>query len=57
MIVVAEGLAEYLPHKYLDGVPRDDHGHISVATVNLGKMLAKTGFGCLQSQDWQNLAK
>lgn len=41
VIVVAEGLAEYLPEKYLKGIPRDDHGHISVAAVNLGKMLAK----------------
>ncbi len=41
VIVVAEGLAEYLPHQYLEGIPRDDHGHISVASVNLGKMLSK----------------
>lgn len=41
VIVVAEGLAEYLPQQYLEGIPRDDHGHISVAAVNLGKMLAK----------------
>ncbi|MCC6509082.1 MAG: 6-phosphofructokinase [Pirellulaceae bacterium] len=41
VIVVAEGIAEYLPHQYLVGIPRDEHGHISVASVNLGKMLAK----------------
>ena len=41
VIVVAEGLAEYLPQQYLEGIPRDDHGHISVASVNLGKMLSK----------------
>ncbi len=41
VVVVAEGVAEYLPYKYLEGIPRDDHGHISVANVNLGKMLAK----------------
>lgn len=41
VIVVAEGVVEYLPIKCLDGIPRDEHGHISVATVNLGKMLAK----------------
>ncbi|MGN6134070.1 MAG: 6-phosphofructokinase [Aureliella sp.] len=41
VIVVAEGVAEYLPHKYLEGISRDDHGHISIANVNLGKMLAK----------------
>jgi 6-phosphofructokinase 1 len=41
VIVVAEGLAEYLPKEYLKGVERDDHGHIAVADVNLGKMLAE----------------
>jgi len=41
VIVVAEGLAEYLPMKYLDGIPRDDHGHISVAEAQLQRMLAK----------------
>jgi ATP-dependent phosphofructokinase / diphosphate-dependent phosphofructokinase len=41
VIVVAEGMAEYLPYKYLEGIPRDDHGHISIANVNLSKMLAK----------------
>jgi ATP-dependent phosphofructokinase / diphosphate-dependent phosphofructokinase len=41
VIVVAEGLAEYLPMKYLAGIPRDDHGHISVAEAQLQRMLAK----------------
>jgi 6-phosphofructokinase 1 len=41
VIVVAEGVAEYLPYKYLEDIPRDDHGHISIANVNLCKMLAK----------------
>lgn len=40
VIVIAEGLAEYLPQKYLEGIPRDDHGHIAIASANLGKMLA-----------------
>ena len=35
VIVIAEGLAELLPEKYLEGVDRDEHGHISVAAVNL----------------------
>jgi 6-phosphofructokinase len=35
VIVIAEGLAELLPEKYLQGIPRDEHGHISVAQVNL----------------------
>jgi ATP-dependent phosphofructokinase / diphosphate-dependent phosphofructokinase len=41
VIVMAEGLAEYLPMKYLEGVPRDDHGHISISHINLGKMFSK----------------
>jgi 6-phosphofructokinase 1 len=41
VIVLAEGLAEYLSDKDLTDIPRDEHGHISVAHVNLGKMFAK----------------
>lgn len=35
VIVMAEGLAELLPEKYLQGIGRDEHGHISIAAVNL----------------------
>lgn len=41
VIVVAEGLAEYLPSSHLEGISRDDHGHIAIADVNLNRMLAK----------------
>ncbi|MEI7700179.1 MAG: 6-phosphofructokinase [Planctomycetia bacterium] len=41
VVVLAEGLAEYLSDEVLKDVPRDDHGHISVANVDLGKMVAK----------------
>jgi 6-phosphofructokinase 1 len=41
VIVVAEGMAEYLPSQYLAGIPRDEHGHIAIASINLGKMLAE----------------
>ncbi len=41
VVVVAEGLAEYLPSKHLEGIARDDHGHISIADVNLNRMLSK----------------
>ncbi len=41
VIVVAEGLAEFLPQDYLAGIPRDDHGHIAISQIDLGKMLAK----------------
>ncbi|MEJ7595212.1 MAG: 6-phosphofructokinase [Planctomycetaceae bacterium] len=41
VVVLAEGLAEFLSDEILKDVPRDDHGHISVASVDLGKMFAK----------------
>jgi 6-phosphofructokinase 1 len=41
VIVMAEGLAEYLPLKSLEGVPRDEHNHISISHVQLGRMFAK----------------
>jgi 6-phosphofructokinase 1 len=39
-IVLAEGMAEYLPSKYLEGVDRDDHGHINISTINLATMIS-----------------
>ncbi len=41
VIVMAEGVAEYLPDEYLKGIPRDEHGHISISKVNLGTRFAK----------------
>jgi ATP-dependent phosphofructokinase / diphosphate-dependent phosphofructokinase len=41
VIVMAEGLAEYLPMSYLQGVERDDHGHIAIAQVNLGRLFSR----------------
>jgi 6-phosphofructokinase 1 len=41
VIVLAEGLSELLPYSYLEGIPRDEHGHISIAEVNLGPMFAR----------------
>lgn len=41
VVVLAEGLAEMLASTYLKDIPRDDHGHISVAHVDLGKMFAR----------------
>jgi 6-phosphofructokinase 1 len=40
VFVIAEGLAELLPAQYLEGIARDDHGHISIADVSLGPMFA-----------------
>ena len=31
VIVIAEGLAEFLPSSYLEGVNRDEHGHINIS--------------------------
>ncbi|MCA9229384.1 MAG: 6-phosphofructokinase [Planctomycetales bacterium] len=35
VIVIAEGLAELLPSSYLEGVGRDEHGHINISAINL----------------------
>lgn len=39
VIVLAEGLAEMLPDDVLEGLPRDDHGHLSLAGMNLAKLV------------------
>jgi 6-phosphofructokinase 1 len=41
VIVIAEGLAELLPAKYLEGIGRDAHGHIIIAAVNLHDIFQK----------------
>lgn len=45
IIVVAEGLAELMPYKYVEGVSRDEHGHINIAAISLhtifGKLIAE----------------
>jgi len=41
VIVVAEGLAEFLPYEYLKGIAHDEFGHISIAQVHLARLLAK----------------
>ncbi len=35
IIVIAEGLAELLPYKYLEGIGRDEHNHINISAVSL----------------------
>jgi ATP-dependent phosphofructokinase / diphosphate-dependent phosphofructokinase len=40
VVVIAEGLAEFLPYKHIEGVPRDDHGHIAVAKLNLSRLFS-----------------
>jgi 6-phosphofructokinase 1 len=41
VIVIAEGLGEFLPQSYLEGIPRDEHGHIAIAQLSLNRMFAK----------------
>ena len=40
VIVIAEGLVEYLPSKHIEGVPRDPHGHIAVSKFNLSHLIS-----------------
>jgi 6-phosphofructokinase 1 len=41
VVVLAEGLAELLPERELADVPRDEHGHISLSRIDLGKLMAE----------------
>ena len=41
VIALAEGLAEFLPGSMLQGIKRDDHGHIAIADVQFGRRFAK----------------
>lgn len=40
-VVLAEGLAELLTDSFIAGLPRDEHGHISLGRIDLGKLVAK----------------
>jgi 6-phosphofructokinase 1 len=44
VIVLAEGLSELLPSKFLEGVGRDEHGHINISAVNLHDIFAELVF-------------
>ena len=39
-IVFAEGMAEFLPSRFLEGIDRDDHGHINISSINLCALMA-----------------
>lgn len=41
VIVLSEGLTELLPQRYLEGVSRDDHGHIAMGKVNLAGTMSR----------------
>jgi 6-phosphofructokinase 1 len=40
-VVLAEGLAEMLPESYLNDVGRDDHGHLSLGKLEIGRLVAR----------------
>lgn len=40
-VVLAEGLAQHLPAKFLQGASFDEHGHISLPATELAKSLSK----------------
>ena len=42
-MVLAEDWLSCLPDSALDSTTRDEHGHISLGKVDLGKLVAKTG--------------
>ncbi len=39
-VVLAEGLAEMLPSTFIHQLPRDDHGHIPLANIDVGRIVA-----------------
>jgi 6-phosphofructokinase 1 len=41
MVVLAEGLAEMLPEDQIKNLPRDEHGHLSLGRIDLGKLVAQ----------------
>ncbi len=41
VIVLAEGLSELLPEQDIAGIARDEHGHISFANLDFGRLLAQ----------------
>jgi 6-phosphofructokinase 1 len=48
VIVLGEGIAEYLPEKSLQGIAHDEFGHISISQVQLARLFAK-----LVSEEYQ----
>lgn len=39
-IVLAEGISEMLPKSYVEDLPRDEHGHLGLGRMDLGKLIA-----------------
>jgi 6-phosphofructokinase 1 len=41
VVVIAEGLAELLPYSHIEGIPRDEHGHIAISKLNLSRYFSE----------------
>jgi len=41
VVVLAEGLASYLPSAHLEGAKFDDHGHLSLGATNMSRLVNK----------------
>ncbi len=41
VVVLAEGLGELMPESLVKGLARDEHGHISIGKLDLGKLVAR----------------
>jgi 6-phosphofructokinase 1 len=41
VVVLAEGLAQFLPSSYLEGIRFDEHGHLSLAQTNLARTMVR----------------
>ena len=40
-VVLAEGLAEMFPERYIRDIPKDEHGNISIGRINIGREITK----------------
>src|SRR4030095_3137080 len=50
VIILAEGLAEFLPAEYLKDIKRDEHGHIAISQVNLGQRFTQLVMNAYKSR-------
>ena len=50
VIVLAEGLAEFLPQSYVANAERDEHGHISISTIKLYEIFSSLVAEAYQKQ-------
>ncbi len=57
VIVLAEGLAELLPYEHIEGVPRDEHGHIAISQAQPRPALRRPGGQGIRQADRPASAK